>query len=137
MLFPVKHLADLGFTIVATSGTSDVLRRNGITSEVVRKISERRDDDDPTPTITERITNGEIAMVVNTPTGQAARADGYAIRAAANVADVTLITTVQELSAAVQAIEAQRGGQLTVKSLQEHARDLDLYGVRTAPGEAR
>ncbi len=137
MLFPVKHLADLGFTIVATSGTADVLRRNGITSEVVRKISERRDDDDPTPTITEKITDGEIAMVVNTPTGQAARADGYAIRAAANVADVTLITTVQELSAAVQAIEAQRAGQLTVKSLQEHSRDLDLYGVRTAPGEGR
>lgn len=142
MLFPVKHLADLGFTIVATSGTADVLRRNGITAQVVRKISERRGEhvDDTTPTIAEMINDGQIAMVVNTPTGQSARADGYAIRAAANVADVTLITTVQELSAAVQAIEAQRKGQLTVKSLQAHARDLDLYGVgsgATAPGEQR
>ncbi len=134
MLFPVKHLADLGFTIVATSGTADVLRRNGIQAEVVRKISERQGDDDE-PTITERITAGQIAMVVNTPTGQAARADGYAIRAAANVADVTLITTVQELSAAVQAIDSQRLGQLTVTSLQDHARSIDLYGL--GAGEER
>ncbi len=142
MLFPVKHLADLGFTIVATTGTADVLRRNGITANVVRKISERNGDhgDDTTPTIAEMINDGQIAMVVNTPTGQSARADGYAIRAAANVADVTLITTVQELSAAVQAIEAERNGQLTVTSLQEHARNLDLYGVGTgasAAGERR
>ncbi len=135
MLFPVKHLADLGFSIVATSGTADVLRRNGIQAEVVRKISERHGDGDDAPTIAEKITAGEIAMVVNTPTGQAARADGYAIRAAANVADVTLITTVQELSAAVQAIEAQRLGQLTVTSLQDHARSIDLYGARA--GEER
>jgi carbamoyl-phosphate synthase large subunit len=132
MLFPVKHLADLGFTIVATTGTADVLRRNGIHADVVRKISERKDEGDGTPTIAELIAEGEIAMVVNTPTGQSARADGYAIRAAANVADVTLITTVQELSAAVQAIEATREGQLTVKSLQDHARDLDLYAAGAA-----
>ena len=42
MIFPVKRLADLGFTIVATTGTADVLRRNGIAAEVVRKHSERR-----------------------------------------------------------------------------------------------
>jgi len=129
MLFPVRHLADLGFRILATSGTADVLRRNGIRSEVVRKISERTADGEGIPTIAEMIRDGEIAMVVNTPTGQSARADGYAIRAAANVADVTLITTVQELSAAVQAIEAVRDGQLTVRSLQEHARTIDLYSV--------
>ncbi len=70
-------------------------------------------------------------MVVNTPSGQEARADGYAIRAAANVADLPIITTVQQLGAAVQAIEALRRGPLSVKSLQEHARDLDLYGVTT------
>ena len=68
-------------------------------------------------------------MVINTPTGQSARADGYAIRAAANTADVPLITTVQEFAAAVQAIEALRRGDLTVTSLQEHARHLDLMQV--------
>jgi carbamoyl-phosphate synthase large subunit len=67
-------------------------------------------------------------MVVNTPSGPNARADGYAIRAATTSMDKPIITTVQELAAAVQGIEAQLHGELRVKPLQEHARDLDLYG---------
>jgi len=131
MLFPVSRLVDLGFTVVATSGTADVLRRNGIPAEVIRKITEREGDSAASDarTIGELILDGEIAMVINTPTGQSARADGYAIRAAANTADVPLITTVQEFAAAVQAIEALRRGDLTVTSLQEHARSLDLLQV--------
>jgi carbamoyl-phosphate synthase large subunit len=131
MIFPVARLADLGFTVVATSGTADVLRRNGIPATVVRKITERQGDhpSEDTRTIAELVLAGEVAMVVNTPTGQSARADGYAIRAAANAADVPLITTVQEFAAAVQAIEALQGGELTVTSLQEHARSLDLLGA--------
>ncbi|WP_404382332.1 carbamoyl-phosphate synthase large subunit [Knoellia locipacati] len=131
MLFPVSRLVDLGFTVVATSGTADVLRRNGIPAEVIRKITEREGDAQASDarTIAELILDGEIAMVINTPTGQSARADGYAIRAAANTADVPLITTVQEFAAAVQAIEALRRGDLTVTSLQEHARSLDLMQV--------
>ena len=74
------------------------------------------------------ILGGDIAMVVNTPSGPNARADGYAIRAATTSMDKPIITTVQELAAAVQGIEAQLHGELRVKSLQEHARDLDLYG---------
>jgi carbamoyl-phosphate synthase large subunit len=80
-------------------------------------------------TIGDRILAGEIDMVVNTPTGQTARADGYAIRAAAIAADVTLITTVQELGAAVQGIESMRSAPIRVTSLQEHARALNLYGA--------
>jgi carbamoyl-phosphate synthase large subunit len=131
MLFPVNRLVDLGFDIVATSGTTDVLRRNGIPAKVIRKITEREGDAEASDTrsIGELILDGEIAMVINTPTGQSARADGYAIRAAANTADVPLITTVQEFAAAVQAIEALRRGDLTVTSLQEHARHLDLMQV--------
>jgi carbamoyl-phosphate synthase large subunit len=131
MLFPVSRLVDLGFDVVATSGTADVLRRNGIPAKVIRKITERVTDHAPSQprTIAELILDGEIAMVINTPTGQSARADGYAIRAAANAADVPLITTVQEFAAAVQAIEALRRGDLTVTSLQEHARHLDLMQV--------
>ncbi|PRY61478.1 carbamoyl-phosphate synthase large subunit [Knoellia remsis] len=137
MLFPVGRLVDLGFTVVATSGTADVLRRNGIPAEVIRKITEREGDAEASDdrTIGDLILDGEIAMVINTPTGQSARADGYAIRAAANTADVPLITTVQEFAAAVQAIEALRAGDLTVTSLQEHARNLDLMQVGT--GEQR
>ncbi len=154
MIFPVKRLADLGFTLLATSGTAEVLRRNGIEATVVRKLSERGMPGGPgergTPgepgetggtggagpsgerTIVDLINDGMVQMVVNTPTGQSARADGYAIRAATTSADKPIITTVQQLAAAVQGIEAQRRGQLRVKSLQEHVRDLDLYGVRRA-----
>jgi len=135
MIFPVKRLADLGFTILATSGTADVLRRNGIEATLVRKISER----DPSApdanerTIVDLINDGDVQMVVNTPTGQSARADGYEIRAATTGADKPIITTVQELAAAVQGIEARRTGVLNVKSLQEHARDLGLYGSAGGP----
>jgi carbamoyl-phosphate synthase large subunit len=125
MIFPVKRLADLGFRVVATSGTADVLRRNGIASEVVHKVSEREGEE---TSIVDLILGGEIAMVVNTPSGPSARADGYAIRAATTSMDKPIVTTVQELAAAVQGIEAQLHGELRVKPLQEHARDLDLYG---------
>jgi carbamoyl-phosphate synthase large subunit len=130
MIFPVKRLADLGFTLIATTGTAEVLRRNGITAEVVRKVSERGDagPEQQEPSIVDLILGGEIEMVVNTPSGPNARADGYAIRAATTSMDKPIITTVQELAAAVQGIEAQMHGELRVKSLQDHARDLDLYG---------
>lgn len=134
MIFPVKRLADLGFTIVATTGTADVLRRNGIPSQVVHKHSERSEGDE---SIVDLILAGEIAMVVNTPSGPNARADGYAIRAATTSMDKPIVTTVQELAAAVQGIEAQMHGVFTVKPLQEHARDLDLYGTGTGKGAVR
>ena len=95
----------------------------------MRKIRERetaRPGEEPT--IVDLINDGAVGMVVNTPTGQAARADGYAIRAATIGADKPIITTVQELAAAVQGIEATREGPVRVKSLQDHARDLDLFG---------
>jgi carbamoyl-phosphate synthase large subunit len=130
MIFPVKRLADLGFDLVATVGTADVLRRNGIDAEVVRKHSERAAGE---RSIVDRILAGDIDMVVNTPSGPNARADGYAIRAATTSMDKPIITTVQQLAAAVQGIEAQLHGELRVRSLQEHARDLDLY----AEGGAR
>ncbi|WP_068256329.1 carbamoyl-phosphate synthase large subunit [Janibacter corallicola] len=126
MIFPIKRLADLGFTILATTGTADVLRRNGIESEVVTKRSERVEGE---ASIVERILSGSVDLVFNTPSGQDARADGYAIRAATTAMDKPIVTTVQELGAAVQAIESRRDGELQVKPLQEHARDLDLYGV--------
>ncbi|SES40506.1 carbamoyl-phosphate synthase large subunit [Pedococcus cremeus] len=134
MIFPVKRLADLGFHLMATAGTAEVLRRNGITAEVVRKVSQRGvpqaapADGGHEPTIVDLILGGDVAMVVNTPSGPNARADGYAIRAATTSMDKPIITTVQELAAAVQGIEAQMKGELRVKPLQEHARDLDLYG---------
>ena len=74
---------------------------------------------DGEPTVVERILAGEVDMVVNTPSGRSARADGYEIRAAAIAMDRPIITTVQELAAAVQGIEALGRGELGVRSLQD------------------
>jgi carbamoyl-phosphate synthase large subunit len=131
MIFPVKRLADLGFDLIATKGTADVLRRNGVHATVVRKHSEGAGPDGE-PTIVERITAGEVVMVVNTPSGRDARADGYAIRAATTSMDKPIITTVQQLGAAVQGIESQMTEKIRVKSLQDHARDLDLFSHKGA-----
>ncbi|XAS75477.1 carbamoyl-phosphate synthase large subunit [Dermatophilaceae bacterium Sec6.4] len=126
MIFPLKRLADLGFDLLATAGTADVLRRNGVHAEVVRKHSEGVGPEGE-PTIVDRILGGEVAMVVNTPSGQDARADGYAIRAATTSMDRPIITTVQQLAAAVQGIESQLAGPMRVKPLQEHAKGLFEY----------
>jgi carbamoyl-phosphate synthase large subunit len=123
MIFPVKRLVDLGFTVLATEGTAEVLRRNGVSSTVVRKHSIGPSADGE-PTIVQRILDGEVDMVVNTPSGRAARADGYEIRAATTSMDRPIITTVQQLAAAVQGIESARTGPVTVRSLQEHAAHL-------------
>jgi carbamoyl-phosphate synthase large subunit len=133
MIFPVKRLADLGFEILATQGTADVLRRNGVHSTVVRKFREGTGPDGE-PTIVARILAGEVDMVVNTPTGPAARHDGYEIRAATTSMDRPIITTVQQLGAAVQGIESARSGEISVRSLQEHAAILArLSGRETRP----
>ncbi len=86
---------------------------------MVRKYSQGRGPDGE-PTIVDLITEGQVDMVVNTPNGQGARADGYEIRAATTAADKPIVTTVQQLSAAVQGIEAQLAGPFAVASLQEH-----------------
>ena len=119
MVFPVKKLTELGFEILATAGTAQVLRRSGIPATIVRKFSEGRGPDGE-PTIVDLITEGKVAMVVNTPSGQGARADGYEIRAATTATDKPIVTTVDQLGAAVQGIEAILAGPFAVASLQEH-----------------
>ncbi len=118
MIFPLKRMADLGFQVLATDGTADVLRRNGVEATVVRKHSHGRGADGE-PTVVERILAGEVDIVVNTPSGPRARADGYEIRAAAIAMDRPIITTVQQLAAAVQGIEALGRGELDVRSIQD------------------
>jgi len=122
VVLPAKRLTELGFEVLATEGTSLVLHRSGIDSTVVRKYSAGRSQSGE-PTVVDLIVDGQIDMVVNTPSGQGARADGYEIRAATTAADKAIITTVQQLHAAVQAIEAVRSGPFSVTSLQDHAAD--------------
>src|SRR5690349_12425241 len=127
MIFPVKRLADLGFEILATEGTAEVLRRNGVRAKIVRKHSAGPGPDGE-PTIVRRILDGEVDLIVNTPFGSPGqsgpRLDGYEIRTAAVLRGVPCLTTVQALGAAVQGIEATAAGVIGVRSLQEHAQHL-------------
>lgn len=125
MVFPVKRLHDLGFRILATAGTAEMLRRNGIPCEQVRKHSDPvspagGSHTPPQPSIVDQIRDGEVDMVINTPYGNSGpRVDGYEIRSAAVGVNIPCITTVQGAAAAVQGIEASINGGLGVRSLQE------------------
>ena len=119
MLFPVKRLADLGFEVLATEGTAEVLRRNGVATTVVGKHSQGRGDD-----VVPLILAGEVDLVLNTPFGVGARRDGYEIRTAAVQSGIPCITTIQGVAACVQGIEALVRGDIGVRSLQEHHRRL-------------
>ena len=117
IILPVLRMQQLGYEIAATEGTAEVLRRNGIQARVVLKFSEKPTAD--AASVVELIHRGEVDVVVNTPSGRSARADGYEIRAAAVAADIPLFTTIAELSAAVASLDAVRGG-FEVTSLQEY-----------------
>ncbi|HEU0241652.1 MAG TPA: carbamoyl-phosphate synthase large subunit [Micromonosporaceae bacterium] len=122
MIFPVKRLADLGFTIVATAGTGGVLRRHGIECEIIRKHFEMAAPGEPDGgrNAVEMIMAGDVALVINTPQGSGkTRGDGYEIRSAAVAADIPCITTVPGAAAAVMGIEATIRGEMSVRPLQE------------------
>ncbi|MEN2740980.1 carbamoyl-phosphate synthase large subunit [Microbacterium sp. X-17] len=120
VILPAHRLQQLGFSIVATEGTAEILGRNGIRVEVVRKYGETQATGESN--IVDLINAGEIDIVVNTPSGMSARADGYEIRAAAVAADKALFTTISTLGAAVSAMDAMGEG-FAVRSLQEYAED--------------
>ncbi len=120
LVFPVKRLADLGFRVLATEGTAEMLRRNGIPCDVVRKHFEAPGDGRPAMSAIDAINAGDVNMVINTPYGNSGpRIDGYEIRSAAVSMNIPCITTVQGASAAVQGIEAGIRGDIGVRSLQE------------------
>jgi carbamoyl-phosphate synthase large subunit len=106
-------LHDLGFRIVATRGTAAAISRMGIPVERINKIGEG------SPHVVDWIDDGEVDLVINTPTGTAARTDGYEIRRAAIARGVPCITTIAGGMAATRAIAAARGGEPAVVSLQE------------------
>ena len=120
LVFPVKRLADLGFRVLATGGTAEMLRRNGIPCDEVRKHFEPPGDGRPAASAVDAIRAGDIDMVINTPYGNSGpRIDGYEIRSAAVAMNIPCVTTVQGASAAVQGIEAAIRGDIGVMSLQE------------------
>lgn len=118
IILPALRFSQLGFSIVTTEGTGEVLQRNGIPARVINKVSSHAGDD----TIVELINRREVDIVINTPSGSSARADGYEIRASAVAADMPLFTNMAQVSAAVASIDNIRDG-FQVRSLQEYAID--------------
>ncbi|MBA2523681.1 MAG: carbamoyl-phosphate synthase large subunit, partial [Solirubrobacterales bacterium] len=107
------RFCDLGFRIVATGGTAQAISRMGVPVETIHKVQEG------SPNVVDYIERGEVDIVINTPTGSGARSDGYEIRSAATRRGVPCITTMTGASAAVRAIDANRGAGVEVQSLQE------------------
>ena len=100
MIEPARKLVELGFKLVATSGTADVLQEAGIEVGVVRKLKEGR------PNLLDLMANDEIQYIFNTPSGKGARTDEGKIRAAAVANGVPCVTTLPGCIAVVQAVDA-------------------------------
>ncbi|MDP9378524.1 MAG: carbamoyl-phosphate synthase large subunit [Actinomycetota bacterium] len=107
------QLHDLGFSIVATRGTATAISRMGIPVQPLNKLA------DGSPHVLDRIDNGDVSLLVNTPTGTEARADGYEIRKAAIAKGIPCITTISGGMAAARAIATGRLAPPSVTSLQE------------------
>ncbi len=104
---------DLGFEVIATSGTAQAISRMGVPVRMIKKIGEG------SPNVVDCIRSGEVDLVINTPTGSGARADGYEIRSEAVRHGIPCVTTMTGASAASRAIFAQARGEAQVQSLQE------------------
>ncbi len=109
------QLHDLGFKITATGGTAKALNRMGVPAQPINKIGQG------SPHVVDWIERGEVGLVINTPVGTGARADGYEIRAAAVARKIPCITTMSGAVAAARAIAAAAHGEPDVISLQELA----------------
>ena len=116
-----KGLVDQGYQLVCTRGTAQLLRQAGIEAQEVAKLQEGR------PNLIDLMKNGEIALVINTPSGKGARTDEGKIRAAAVSHGVTCITTIAAAFAALEAFRALKKHDCGVVALQ------DLYSPKRAP----
>ena len=110
-----RSLVSMGFTVFTTSGTRDLLASHSVDTRLIRKISEGA-----RPNILDKIANGEIDLIINTPTHTGAQTDEGQIRAMAVGARIPMITTITGARAAVLAIEALRGGTWQVAALQDY-----------------
>ena len=108
-----RGLVELGYRVLSTRGTAKALRSGGVAVQEISKLQEGR------PNLIDYMKNGEVDLVINTPSGKGARTDEGKIRAAAVMNRVTCITTLAAAQAAVEACKALRQGELTVKPLQD------------------
>jgi carbamoyl-phosphate synthase large subunit len=112
--FIAKKLSDLGFKIYATRGTAKILANSGIDTFLVNKVSEGR------PHVVDMIKNGEIHLIINTPSGRKPKNDEVLIRAGAVQYKIPYTTTISGAQAVVNAIETMKKGDLRVKPLQDY-----------------
>ena len=110
----MRHLSDLGFTIVATGGTQRYLVENGVPTERINKVLEGR------PHVVDAIKNGGIHLVFNTTEGAGALSDSRSLRRAALLHKVPYYTTLAGAMAAAEGIKAYLEGDLKVRALQEY-----------------
>jgi carbamoyl-phosphate synthase large subunit len=124
----VRHLAALGFALVATRGTAAFIRDQGLQCELVNKVKEGR------PHVVDALVNGGIAMVINTTVGAQAIADSFSIRRTSLMHRIPHFTTISAALAAAHAIEAARDGEKTLvaHALQDYHRTPG-YSPETAP----
>jgi carbamoyl-phosphate synthase large subunit len=114
MVEPCRSLVQMGFALVATRGTAELLRQKGLPVEVINKVLEGR------PHIVDRMLSGGVQLVFNTTEGAQAIADSFSLRRTALTNNIPYYTTVAGARAAVQAIAALKGGSLEVASLQSY-----------------
>jgi carbamoyl-phosphate synthase large subunit len=110
----VRDLIALGFKIIATSGTQKVLEEHGLVVESVLKLHEGR------PNVVDIIKNGQIQLIINTPSGEEAQADGKLIRRTALVYKIGIVTTIAGAKATAAAINSLQSQPLEVKALQDY-----------------
>jgi len=113
ILEPARQLAALGYQLLCTSGTARALRAAGITVERINKLQEGH------PNLIDHLINGNIQMVINTPSGRGSRTDEGRIRSAAVAHGVPCITTIEATRAVTRALAALREAPLTVACLQD------------------
>jgi len=111
-----KKLKDLGFNIYATSGTAEVLGKNGIPVKVLPRVAESR------PNVIDLMKDGKIQLVINTPSGRIPRQDEIKIRSHVVLYNIPYTTTISGAQATVNGIEALVKHELGVKSIQEYHR---------------
>jgi carbamoyl-phosphate synthase large subunit len=109
-----QGLEKAGFSILATRGTADYLRKRGITVETVNKVIEGR------PHIVDRITDMQVDLVINTVYGAESQKDSYSIRRTTLIKGIPYFTTISAAKAAVRGISAIKTRPLQVKSIQEY-----------------
>jgi len=109
-----REFSEMGFTIFSTSGTAVRLKDEGVPVNRLNKLAEGR------PNILDMIKNGEISLIINTPSGRVPRRDEVRIRSGALASRVPTITTMRGARASVRAIRSMRNAELSVKSIQEY-----------------